>query len=88
MTNYRLTSLVFPAASSTAFQQKKIRSQWDVQEDQWYFVIVDIIAALTESSNSQVYWQVLKKRLLAAEKESVSNCNALKIFNHPQKSDK
>jgi hypothetical protein len=40
---------------------------------------VDVIAALTESRNPQVYWRVLKKRLLTEGNESVTNCNALKM---------
>jgi len=40
---------------------------------------VDVIAILTDSPNPQVYWRVLKKRLLAEGNETVTNCNALKM---------
>jgi hypothetical protein len=40
---------------------------------------VDVVAVLSESQNPQVYWRVLKKRLLAEGNESVTNCNALKM---------
>jgi hypothetical protein len=61
------------------FESKKIRSHWDAEAEKWYFAIVDIIAALTESNNPQVYWRVLKKRLTAEGNETVTNCNALKM---------
>ena len=61
------------------FESKHIRSIWDDQAQRWLFAVVDVIAALTESQNPQVYWRVLKKRLLAEGNESVTNCNALKM---------
>ena len=61
------------------FESKKIRSQWDAEKETWYFSIVDVIAVLTESPNPQVYWRVMKKRLLAEGNETVTNCNALKM---------
>ena len=61
------------------FESKHIRSIWDEQAQCWFFAVVDVIAALTESQNPQVYWRVLKKRLLAEGNESVTNCNALKM---------
>ena len=44
-----------------------------------FFSVVDIVAALTESVNPQVYWRVLKKRLSDEGNETVTNCNALKM---------
>ena len=61
------------------FESQKIRSSWDNEQDKWFFSIVDIIAALTDSNNPQVYWRVLKKRLLAEGNETVTNCNGLKM---------
>ncbi|MBI4647394.1 MAG: Bro-N domain-containing protein [Bacteroidia bacterium] len=61
------------------FENKKIRSKWDENEQKWYFAIVDVIAVLTDSPNPQVYWRVLKKRLLAEGNEAVTNCNAFKM---------
>jgi len=61
------------------FEKKQIRSEWNEKEQKWYFAIVDIIAALTDSPNPQVYWRVLKKRLKEEGNESVTNCNALKM---------
>jgi hypothetical protein len=56
-----------------------VRSIWDAEKGKWYFAIVDVVAILTDSQNPQVYWRVLKKRLLAEGNETVTNCNALKM---------
>jgi hypothetical protein len=61
------------------FEQTQVRTHWDEEQEKWYFAIVDVIAILTESNNPQVYWRVLKKRLLAEGNETVSNCNGLKM---------
>ena len=61
------------------FESQKIRSSWDNEQEKCFFSIVDIIAALTDSNNPQVYWRVLKKRLLAEGNETVTNCNGLKM---------
>ena len=61
------------------FNEKQIRTYWDEEQEKWYFSIVDVVGALTESENPQVYWRVLKKRLLAEGNETVTNCNALKM---------
>ena len=61
------------------FEDKKIRTAWDAEQEEWYFAIVDVIAVLTESANPQTYWRVLKKRLKDEGNETVTNCNALKM---------
>ena len=61
------------------FGDDKIRAIWDDEQEKWYFSIVDVIAVLTESSNPQTYWRVLKKRLKDEGNETVTNCNALKM---------
>ena len=61
------------------FEQRKVRSAWNEENEKWYFSIVDVIAILTNSTNPQVYWRVLKKRLLEEGNETVTNCNALKM---------
>ena len=45
------------------FEEKKIRSVWDDKEEKWYFSIVDVCAALTESKDATAYWRKLKQRL-------------------------
>ena len=61
------------------FETKKIRTIWDDKEEKWYFSIVDAVAVLTDSSNPQTYWRVLKKRLSDEGNQTVTNCNALKL---------
>ena len=61
------------------FEDSKIRTVWDNDVEKWYISIVDVIAILTESTNPQVYWRVLKKRLLAEGNQTVTNCNGLKM---------
>lgn len=61
------------------FQDKQIRSVWLESEEKWYFSIVDIIQVLTDSENPQVYWRVLKKRLLDEGVQTVTFCNGLKM---------
>jgi hypothetical protein len=62
------------------FEEKNVRSAFNEQEEKWYFSIVDVVLVLTESPNPQVYWRVLKKRLLAEGNQTVTNCNALKML--------
>ena len=61
------------------FEEKKVRTVWDDEQEKWYFAIVDVCAVLAESDNPQVYWRVLKSRLKKEGNETVTNCNALKM---------
>lgn len=61
------------------FEERGVRTVWDDEQEKWYFSIVDVVAVLTDSSNPQTYWRVLKKRLLAEGNETVTNCNGLKM---------
>ena len=45
------------------FNDKKIRSEWDSEEEQWYFSVIDVIAVLTDSVNPRDYWFKMKKRV-------------------------
>lgn len=61
------------------FEQKQIRSVWNDEDEKWYFSIVDIVAILTESVDSNAYWRKLKQRLREEGNETVTNCHALKM---------
>ena len=61
------------------FEDKRIRTAWDAEKEEWYFSIVDVVAVLTDSPNPQTYWRVLKKRLTDEGNETVTSCNALKM---------
>lgn len=63
------------------FNQKQVRRHWDNDKELWYFSVVDVIEILTDSVNPQVYWRVLKKRLIdEGANETVTNCNGLKMI--------
>jgi len=61
------------------FENKKVRSVWDVDHEKWYISIVDVVGILTESPNPNNYWKVLKNRLKKEGNESVTICNQLKM---------
>ena len=61
------------------FEEKKVRTIWDDEQEKWYFSVVDVVGVLTESVNPQIYWRVLKNRLLKEGNETVTNCNGLKM---------
>ena len=69
-------------SSIKIFEDKKIRTIWDEEQQDWYFSVVDIVSVLTDSSDYQAarnYWKVLKNRLKAEGSELVTNCNRLKL---------
>ncbi|MBO4741149.1 MAG: hypothetical protein J5605_05845, partial [Bacteroidales bacterium] len=48
------------------FEQRKVRTVWDDNEEKWYFSIVDVCAVLTGSNDlltARKYWNKLKQRL-------------------------
>ena len=61
------------------FEQKQIRTHWDAENEEWYFSVVDIVEALTESPNPRKYWSVLKTRLKKEGSELTTNCSQLKM---------
>ena len=61
------------------FEEQKVRTIWDDEEEKWYFCVVDVVEVLTDSANPQTYWRVLKNRLKKEGNETVTNCNALKM---------
>ena len=61
------------------FEQAKIRTVWDEDQEKWFFSIIDVIAVLTESENPRKYWSVLKTRLKNEGSELATNCSQLKL---------
>jgi hypothetical protein len=64
------------------FANQKIRTHWDEAEEEWYFSIVDVVAALTDQETSRsasTYWAVLKKRLIEEGFQLLTNCKQLKM---------
>ena len=64
------------------FEEKKVRTVWDDQEEKWYFSIVDVCWVLAESKDYQTarkYWNKLKQRLKEEGNETVTDCHQLKL---------
>ena len=64
------------------FEDKRIRTAWDEEKEEWYFSIVDVVGVLTEQPDYQAarnYWKVTKKRLKDEGNEMVTSCNQLKM---------
>ena len=61
------------------FEDKKIRIVWDDEEEKWYFSIVDVVGALTDSIDANAYWRKLKQRLKQEGNETVTSCHSLKL---------
>lgn len=61
------------------FKDRQIRTAWDDKEEKWYFSIVDVVAALTDSVAPQAYWRKLKQRLKSEGDETVTSCHGFKM---------
>lgn len=65
------------------FEEKKVRTVWDDEQEKWYFSVVDVVGVLTDqpdTEHSRNYWKVLKHRLKKEGGELVTNCNQLKML--------
>ena len=69
------------------FEEKKVRTLWDSDTEEWYFSVVDVVAVLTDSNyqTARNYWKVLKNRLKKEGNETVTNCNRLKLISEDGK---
>lgn len=61
------------------FEDKKVRTAWDAEQEKWYVSIIDVVAVLTESVDANAYWRKLKQRLKQEGNETVTNCHGLKM---------
>ncbi len=61
------------------FDNRQIRSVWNDKDESWYFSIVDVVKALTDSPNPRKYWSVLKTRLKKEGSQLATNCSQLKM---------
>ncbi len=65
---------------SNLFEDSEIRSVWDSEKEEYYFSVVDVIQALTDSNNPRNYWNTLKRRMTEEEKsELYAKCVQLKM---------
>lgn len=67
------------------FENKKVRSHWDQDQDQWYFSIVDVIEILTESPRPRKYWNAIKTKLKNEGSELSQNLGQLKMLSEDGK---
>ena len=64
------------------FENKRIRTAWDAEKEEWYFSIVDAVAVLTDQPDQRhaaKYWSVLKTRLKKEGSELTTKCSQLKM---------
>lgn len=62
------------------FEDKKVRTLWDADQEKWYISIIDVVAILTDSIDPNAYWRKLKQRLKEEGNETVTNCHGLKML--------
>lgn len=64
------------------FENRRIRTAWDEEREEWYFSVVDVVAVLTDQPDSRhaaKYWSVLKTRLKKEGSRLTTNCSQLKM---------
>ena len=61
------------------FEEKKVRTVWDDETEEWYFSVVDVVEALTDSDRSRKYWNDLKKKLKTEGSELSEKIGQLKL---------
>ena len=63
------------------FEQKQVRTNWDEEQEKWWFSVADVCAILAESEDGRKYWSVLKTRLKKEGSELATNCSQQKWQN-------
>ncbi len=64
------------------FENRRIRTAWDEEREEWYFSVVDVVAVLTDQPDARhaaKYWSVLKTRLKKEGSRLTTNCSQLKM---------
>ena len=61
------------------FEDKKVRTLWDSEKEEWYFSVIDVIAILTDSENPRRYWSDLKRNLNAEGSQLYADIVQLKM---------
>lgn len=61
------------------FNDRKVRTVWDSDTEEWYFAVIDVVGILTDSADPGAYWRKLKQRLKNEGNETVTNCHRLKL---------
>lgn len=66
---------------SNTKEDKKIRTQWNADEEDWYFSVFDIVDVLTDSLNPRKYWSNLKRKIKKEGRKEVSNTKFVSPVN-------
>lgn len=61
------------------FDDRKVRTVWDSESEEWYFSVIDVVAVLTDSADPKRYWSVLKTRMKKEGVEPTTICSRLKL---------
>jgi DNA-damage-inducible protein D len=75
----RCSSNAKPPKGSKPFESIWIRSLWDEREQRWYFSVVDVVVALTDSPNPKDYWYRIKQREKISEIQLSTICRRFKL---------
>ena len=67
------------------FEEKKVRTLWDSETEEWYFSIVDVVAVLTDSENPRRYWSDLKRKLVKEGSQLYEGIVQLKMLSSDRK---
>jgi cell filamentation protein len=63
------------------YNDREVRAVWNEEQNKWYFSIVDIVAAITNSPRPRVYWGTVKNRQKETHAELYSKCIQLKLMS-------
>ena len=61
------------------FEERRVRTVWDDQQEKWYFSIIDVCEVLTSTDNPRRYWSDLKRKLLAEGSQVYEEIVQLKL---------
>jgi cell filamentation protein len=67
--------------STRFFNDREVRAVWDERNNKWWFSVIDIVSAITDSSRPRVYWGTLKRRLKIQGVELYTKCIQLKLMS-------
>jgi len=62
------------------FEEKKVRTVWDDETEEWYFSVIDVVEVLTETERPRKYWNDLKKKLLTEGSQLSEKIGQLKML--------
>lgn len=63
------------------YNDKEVRAIWDEKNSKWWFSVVDVVSAITDSPSPRKYWSVLKSRLKKENNELTTKCSQLKLMS-------